>query len=80
MGPPKTAQLISRLLSVGMGMGTGEGREGSARERQRAQRQRTFQVGILVTRLSLISWSLAAWESLMRSRGGSIVTTRSILG
>jgi hypothetical protein len=34
-------------------------------------------VGILVTRLSLISWSLAVWESLMRSRGGSI--TRSIL-
>ena len=67
MGPPKTAQLISRLLSVGMG--TGEGMEGSARDRQRAQRQRRFQVGILVTRLSLISWSLPVLESLMRSRG-----------
>lgn len=68
MSPPKVDQDISTLLSAGMG--TGEGGEGSARDRQSAQRQSTFQFEILVTRLSLMSWSLAVWESLMRSVGG----------
>ena len=68
MGPPKTCQVISTLLSAGIG--TGDGGDFSARERHKAQRQRTFQFWILVIRLSLISWSLAGWESLMRSMGG----------
>ena len=68
MGPPKTCQVIARLLSAGMAMD--DGMEGSANERQSAQRQSMFQVGIWVMRLSLMSWSLAAWENLMRSTGG----------
>src|SRR4028118_511734 len=70
ISPPKTFHVNSTLLSAGMG--TGEGMVGSARERQNAQRHRMFHWSILVWRLSLVSWSLAVWESLIRSIGDSI--------
>jgi len=54
---PKT-QDISTLLSAGM---AGEGWL-ALRERQNAQRHRIFHWSILVTRFSLVSWSLAVWE------------------
>lgn len=61
ISPPNTCQVSSTLLSAGMG--TGEGTVGSAKERQNAQRHKMFHCSILVVRLSLISWSLAVWES-----------------
>lgn len=70
VSPPNTCHDSSTLLSAGMG--TGEGMVGSARERQNAQRHRVFHWSILVARLSLISCSLAVWESWIRVRGGSI--------
>src|SRR4028118_1301383 len=70
ISPPKTRQVISTFESVIIG--TGEGMVGSARERHNAQRQRMFHWSILVLRLSLVSWSLAVWESLIRSIGDSI--------
>jgi hypothetical protein len=54
-------------------MGTGDGGVGSARERQKAQRHNIFHWSILVLRLSLISWSLAVWDSLILSIGDSII-------
>jgi recombinational DNA repair ATPase RecF len=59
------------------GIGTGEGAVGSARERQNAQRHKMFHWSILVLRLSLSSWSLAVWESLILSIGDSITRARN---
>jgi len=70
ISPPKTRHVSSTLLSAGIG--TGEGMVGSARERQNAQRHRMFHWSILVWRLSLVSWSFADWESLIRSIGDSM--------
>jgi len=56
MSPPKTSQLNSTLLSLGIG--TGEGMLGSASDRQKPQRQRIFHWSILVDRFSFDSWSL----------------------
>src|SRR5688572_4186474 len=55
--PPNTFQVISTLLSVGIFAGAGG--DGSASDKQNAQRLSTFHVLMPVSRLALLSCSLA---------------------
>ena len=70
MSPPKTSQLNSTLLSLGIG--TGDGMLGSASDRQNPHRHRMFHWSILVDLFSFDSWSFPVWERRMRSTGGSM--------